>query len=280
MALRTLKLFAQTAARQRSRHREFRFRFGFPRRGLIPVRVRARRGGFTAQLGLRQARGDASDGRGFAQVFLQDFYNLARLDRWPQLQAACDRRRQARAAPLILDLGANIGLAGLYLAHLFPGAQIVAVEPDAGNFARLQAHWAAAPGQVAPLLLHAAVAGADGWARITNPQGPAAGRRTAPAAATDPAALAALSLPTLLQRAAALPPWFPWLVKVDIEGAEADLFAGDLTWLDPFPLVLIEPHDWTLPGSFTPALLALAARRRHILVVGESLLALAPEALA
>src|SRR5258706_3177797 len=33
----------------------------------------------------------------------------------------------------ILDLGANIGLASLYFASLFPASKILAVEPDAAN---------------------------------------------------------------------------------------------------------------------------------------------------
>lgn len=37
----------------------------------------------------------------------------------------------------VLDAGANIGLATLYLAQAFPGSRIVAVEPDPGNFALL-----------------------------------------------------------------------------------------------------------------------------------------------
>ena len=37
----------------------------------------------------------------------------------------------------IVDLGANIGLSAVFLARAFPRAPMVAVEPDAGNFAVL-----------------------------------------------------------------------------------------------------------------------------------------------
>lgn len=40
--------------------------------------------------------------------------------------------------PMILDIGAHIGLATLYFKQLFPNAHIVAVEPNPNNFALLE----------------------------------------------------------------------------------------------------------------------------------------------
>lgn len=94
------RLRALTWMRQRRRRREFHFRFG-RRAGLIHVQVRARHDAFAAEFALRPI---ASDLRGFEQIFLEDFYNFARLPRWPELRAAYDRRAQA-GPQLILDLG-------------------------------------------------------------------------------------------------------------------------------------------------------------------------------
>jgi hypothetical protein len=41
----------------------------------------------------------------------------------------------------------------------------------------------------------------------------------------------------------------PMIFKIDIEGAEDYLFSGSTEWLDYFPLVIIELHDWMLPFS-------------------------------
>ena len=43
----------------------------------------------------------------------------------------------------------------------------------------------------------------------------------------------------------------PFLLKVDIEGAEKSLFTGPASALDQFPLILMEPHDWMFPGQRT-----------------------------
>ncbi len=42
---------------------------------------------------------------------------------------------------------------------------------------------------------------------------------------------------------------FPYIFKIDIEGGEADLFNGNTDWMDKFPLIIIELHDWMLPFS-------------------------------
>jgi len=260
-----LKLVGLTLARQRSRHREFAFRFA-RRQGLIRVKARARQGDFEAQFWLRPER---SDLRTFQQVFLDDFYNLTHLPQWRELAGAYQRRAQ-QAPPLILDLGANIGLASLYLAKHWPGAEILAVEPSPANFALLQRNLAPFPRLRA---VEAAVAAADGAVRIVNPEGPAAGHRTGPPGAGAADAIPALSIASLLALA---PGAEPWLAKVDIEGAERELFAGPLEWLDRFPIVIVEPHDWMLPGEgrARPLLRALAQRQREFLVLGESVVSL------
>ena len=59
----------------------------------------------------------------------------------------------------------------------------------------------------------------------------------------------------------------PFLIKIDIEGFEEDLFAADLEWIDRFPILLIELHDWMLPGKRVTAnfVKAMAARERELM---------------
>jgi hypothetical protein len=46
---------------------------------------------------------------------------------------------------LIIDAGANVGYASVRFAELYPNADIVAIEPDRGNFAMLQQNVAPYP---------------------------------------------------------------------------------------------------------------------------------------
>jgi FkbM family methyltransferase len=157
------------------------------------------------------------------------------------------------ATPLILDAGANIGASAVFLARLYPQARIVAVEPEPSNFALLQRNVAAWP-QVA--VVHGAVASADGELTLFDP-----GRSTdAFRAAKDDnggwhgrpiGAVRAWSMASLIDGFGQ--GCEPLLAKIDIEGGEADLFAGDTAWVDAFPAIAIELHDWMLPGQAVSA---------------------------
>jgi hypothetical protein len=65
-----------------------------------------------------------------------------------------------------------------------------------------------------------------------------------------------------------------FIVKIDIEGFEADLFSANLDWLDLADVVIIEPHDWMLPGQGSSRTLqvAMAARPFEVLLSGENLI--------
>jgi hypothetical protein len=41
----------------------------------------------------------------------------------------------------------------------------------------------------------------------------------------------------------------PFIFKIDIEGGESELFRERTVWMQRFPLLIIELHDWLLPGT-------------------------------
>lgn len=70
---------------------------------------------------------------------------------------------------------------------------------------------------------------------------------------------------------------FPFLVKVDIEGAEGDLFSGNTEWVARTPLVIVELHDWLLPKQRTsqPFLQCIAQLDRDFVYIGEDVYSIA-----
>jgi FkbM family methyltransferase len=66
----------------------------------------------------------------------------------------------------------------------------------------------------------------------------------------------------------------PFIVKVDIEGFEEDLFDGAVDWIDKTSVIAIEPHDWMRPGQFTSRnfLRALSNREFEVFILGENLI--------
>ncbi|MCW3474967.1 FkbM family methyltransferase [Limobrevibacterium gyesilva] len=195
----------------------------------------------------------------FFQVFVALEYRLSNWGFWGALSQAYARILADGKRPLIVDCGANIGLSSVYFRLLFPDALICAVEPEPGNDAALRANVAGLGIEALNVAVHHRPAAV----RMVDPGTGQWGFRTVETAAAD-AAVRAVSVPEIL----ALPAFagaVPFLIKVDIEGFEAELFAADFGWIDLFPLLVIELHDWLLPGqassrSFVQALAGSAPR--------------------
>ena len=45
------------------------------------------------------------------------------------------------------------------------------------------------------------------------------------------------------------PEAIPFIVKIDIEGFEDELFSKNTEWMKEFYLITLEIHDWMLPGK-------------------------------
>jgi len=145
--------------------------------------------------------------------------------------------------PLIVDCGANIGASVLWFAHRYPHAHILAIEPAPDNFAILQRNAA----NLDVDLRQAGIAASDGHAHLTDPDESSLAYRTCEDG--DGPEIVMLAIQTLL---ASKPVRYqPFILKIDIEGAEKTLFAGDSSSLNCFPLIVMEPHDWMLPGQHT-----------------------------
>lgn len=87
---------------------------GFPLRGrVVPIRLRGVAAPFYVRLG-------SSDWMSLDEIFIRQVYGVA-----SRLNVGC--------APCIVDLGANVGFSARYWRMLFPGATIVAVEPEPSN---------------------------------------------------------------------------------------------------------------------------------------------------
>lgn len=180
-------------------------------------------------------RGD-SDYDTLRQIFVFQEYRI-----WGVVQELINHRYQqivqSGALPLIVDAGANVGFAALWFARLYPKAIVVCVEPDAENFKALQANISGLKNISAR---HAAIGANPGSVDITH-AGLSWARETARSEAGTVPILTVDEIATSVQNAT------PFIVKVDIEGFEEDLFSDNLNWLEDICTVFIEPHDWMKP---------------------------------
>jgi hypothetical protein len=63
------------------------------------------------------------------------------------------------------------------------------------------------------------------------------------------------------------------LVKIDIEGAEEEVFSKDSIFLRDIPLIVMEPHDWMIPfkGSSQNFYRELSRHNFDVLLSGENI---------
>jgi FkbM family methyltransferase len=143
----------------------------------------------------------------------------------------------------IIDLGANIGLACLYLAACYPNAKIAAVEPLSQNYGLLTKNVAHLIKTDRCVPMQAAVWSTDKALVLEAPEiAQRYNAYTVHQAASPPNSslnVEGLTIQSIMDRAG-----FPEVdvIKIDIEGAEKELFKGDLSWLDRTGAIAIEFH--------------------------------------
>jgi|GEM_PF-5834291 FkbM family methyltransferase len=144
-----------------------------------------------------------------------------------------------RSADRILDLGGNVGFSVRLWQHLFPDARVLVIEPDDGNLGQLRRNvmLGPRPGNVEIL---AGFAGPDaGTAGIDRSGGEYAYRIAETAAEGDQIRIYAVH--DLLNRLAG-PDGRIDLMKCDIEGAEASVFASCAAWVARINVLVVETH--------------------------------------
>jgi FkbM family methyltransferase len=166
----------------------------------------------------------------------------------------------------ILDAGANVGYASVYFAHHFPDAQILALEPEENNFRMLEENTRCYPGI-------RRVKGALWKERTTlsmaNPNAPSWAFQL-----TDQAALNGNKVPACTVADLIAEQQWPRLdlAKIDIEGAEREVFSANTAWLQNTSRLYIEVHDDQQPGSAKALFEALSGFRYQLKVAGDGFL--------
>jgi FkbM family methyltransferase len=161
------------------------------------------------------------------------------------------------SADLIIDCGANVGFASAYFATRFPDAQVIAIEPDPGNYNHLLMNIAPYGARIKPVragvwskkcgLIVTDFPGGDGreWGRCV--------REAAPGETPDVYAIDIASVLTETSRTRVS------ILKMDIEGGEQYVFAEETSWLELVDNLVIETH-----GAQCEAVVRAACERHGI----------------
>lgn len=188
----------------------------------------------------------------------------------PQACVKVDKRYRTILAsgkrPVIIDAGANVGAASVFFAAKYPEARIVAIEPDANNVAILRRN-AASRSSVS--VIEAGIGSSSGYVSIDQAGDGWASRTTR--------STSGCSLITVPEAVSTIDDGELFIIKVDIEGFEADLFADNTEWLVDTTLLMIEPHDWMMAGTSASLQRTMGPLGFEMYLRGENLFYLNPK---
>ncbi|HSH12230.1 MAG TPA: FkbM family methyltransferase, partial [Desulfurivibrionaceae bacterium] len=141
---------------------------------------------------------------------------------------------------VILDAGANIGLAALFFAARFPEAQIIAIEPEDSNFKLLVKNTAAFP-KIVPI--QAALWGEDTRVQVIDPGLDKWGFQARDVGDVGSAGVchgvAGMTVDRIMREQGLD---YIDILKMDIEGGEIEVFSAGGNWLDRVGLLIAELH--------------------------------------
>jgi FkbM family methyltransferase len=257
---------------------EFQVRYQGSKDGktLFSVKCRSALGTQLSQDNRRHiyVRRHSTDLATFALVFINEEYSLSRFPRWPDISSWYDSIKSSHV-PLIIDLGGNAGYATRYFRSIYPESFCVCVEPDEEN------HRIALLNNKEDLqveVLRAAVSATSGEVRLLN----LTGRKDAilaVRAAKGDGEVSAITVNSLIERYSGKDGYKPFLIKVDIEGSEYDLFSANTEWIKAFPIMTVELHDGIMPQkAYSQTFLrAIANLNRDLIISNGHLISLINE---
>lgn len=173
-----------------------------------------------------RARIDSSDPRVFSQIFSGREYSC--LDELDSLD-------------FVIDCGANVGYSSAYFLSRFPQARVVAIEPDQGNFKLLQAN-------TLPYAERCELLNTGVWSHTTGlvldesrlGKGQEWGREIRPCRDDEAPQMQAIDIGSVIENSAFTR---VSLLKIDVEGAEREIFARNYQhWLPKVDNLVIELH--------------------------------------
>jgi FkbM family methyltransferase len=210
-------------------------------------------------------RRHSSDGAVIREVFGERSYELRSLGQWRRIDARYQEILLSGHRPMIIDAGANIGAASLWFALEFPEAKVVAVEPEPSNAQLCYENTGSFDVEVVPM----AIGSHSGTVSLITEL------RDYWATATVRSCDGDVDICTVNDIVKGHQPECElFLVKIDIEGFESDLFSANVEWVGDAQVIFVEPHDWLLPGQATSRNFqrVLAEHDFELIVSGANLL--------
>ncbi len=176
------------------------------------------------------------------EIFVLECYNLDNFLRYEEILNHYATISSQEKKPLIIDCGSNIGASTYYFQNTYNLSKIISIEADSENFKLLSKN--IEHDQVVKKL-NAVSSQNEKYAINNKTNDP----RALSFSASENGNINSVTINEILK----LYPndkYNPFLIKIDIEGGEKNLFEKNVEWIEKFKIIIIEPHDWMYPNKY------------------------------
>ena len=202
------------------------------------------------------------------EIFGEESYSLTKLRNWNVININYKKILKKKLNPLIIDCGSNIGCSSEYFSRIFSGASILSLEPNNESLIFSKKNLISSK----IISINKAVSSENKKLLIDINDHD---NRNSKISTEKGIEIQSISIKNLINDNSKS---IPFLIKIDIEGFENELFSKNYDWINEFDIIIIEIHDWMLPGeansfNFFNALVENmnADNKRDLIISGENL---------
>ena len=202
------------------------------------------------------------------ELFILECYNLNQLKVHENIKKFYSEIFIKNKFPLIIDCGSNIGASPYYFYENYVNSKIVCLEPEIENFKILQSN---TKKNDFDLIYKAISSSHNNFEIKKNSDDP----RAFSAIYSSKGDVESVTVNELLEKYN-FQKYEPFLIKIDIEGGEKNLFEKNLEWINKFKIIIIEPHDWMYPQKnlFQNFLKSISILKRDFVILNENIISI------
>lgn len=206
------------------------------------------------------------------EIFINECYSFNSLQQCYSIKKYYNEILKKNKIPLIIDAGANIGASSIYFFNTFKESKLICFEPEKNNYNLLDKNFKN------KFNFNSALGYQNGKVSLTNltndPRAFKFEKNSKSNNKNITNSIELISLKDLLNKHGS--DYVPFILKVDIEGGEKNLFNKNDNIVDNFKVVIVEPHDWLYPGERTMSnfLANISNLNRDFIILNENIVSI------
>lgn len=203
------------------------------------------------------------------EIFSEESYNLTKYECWEVLNKSYLKIIDNKKKPLLIDCGSNIGSSTEYFSRIFKNIFSIMIEPnpESAKFSIENIY------NKDHIILNKAISSKNKIVMIDDNNKDNRASKISNLVGKE---IDTITVTDLLNKYQNIT---PFIIKIDIEGYEKDLFESNVEWIKDFQIIIIEIHDWMIPfksisRNFFKAIYEkiLIDDRRDFIISGENLI--------